>query len=39
MLICQVHKAVLRVDGKPTPVAVKVRHPGVEWRIIQDFQL
>lgn len=35
----QVHKAVIRVDGKPTTVAVKVRHPGVERRIIQDFQL
>lgn len=35
----QVHKAVVRVHGKPTPVAVKVRHPGVERRIIQDFQL
>jgi ABC1 atypical kinase-like domain len=37
--VSQVHKAVIRVDGKATTVAVKVRHPGVERRIIQDFQL
>ena len=35
----QVHKAVLTVGGKTQKVAVKVRHPGVERRIIQDFQL
>ncbi len=32
----QVHKAVL-LDG--TPVAVKVQHPGIETRMILDFQI
>ncbi len=35
----QVHKAVLTVGGRTRPVAVKVRHPGVELSIVQDFQL
>ena len=35
----QVHRAVLRVGGRPCQVAVKVRHPGVARQIWQDFQL
>ena len=35
----QVHRAQLLVDGQPTEVAVKVRHPGVADAIWLDFQL
>lgn len=38
-LLLQVHRAVMVVSGKRRSVAVKVRHPGVEVRIKQDFQL
>ena len=35
----QVHLAKIRVAGAPREVVVKVRHPGVERRIAQDFRL
>jgi hypothetical protein len=35
----QVHKAIMIVGGKRRSVVVKVRHPGVEVRIKQDFQI
>jgi len=34
-----VHRAVLRVRGRPLQVVVKVRHPGVVTRLAQDFRL
>ena len=37
--LIQVHRAVMIVAGKRRDIAVKVRHPGVEIRIKQDFQL
>lgn len=38
-LPAQVHKAVMRVNGKPRSVVVKVRHPKVAERLSQDFRL
>ena len=39
-LFCeQVHKAVIRVNGQPRLVVVKVRHPLVAERLSQDFRL
>ncbi len=35
----QVHRATMRVGGRPLAVVVKVRHPGVVTRLTQDFQL
>ena len=35
----QVHRAVMVVGGKRRSMAVKVRHPGVETQIRQDFKL
>lgn len=37
--VLQVHRAVMVIDGKRRNVAVKVRHPGVDVRIRQDFRL
>ena len=33
------HRAVLRLGGKARQVVVKVRHPGVESGIANDFRL
>lgn len=33
------HRATLRVGGRPLAVVVKVRHPGVVTRLTQDFRL
>ena len=38
-LALQVHKAIIRVNGKPRSVVVKVRHPQVAERLSQDFKL
>ena len=35
----QVHLAKIRIAGALREVVVKVRHPGVERRIAQDFRL
>ena len=35
----QVHKAVMRINGQPRSVVVKVRHPMVAERLSQDFRL
>lgn len=37
--IAQVHKAIMRVNGKPRSVVVKVRHPKVAERLYDDFRL
>lgn len=37
--LLQVHKAIMIVGGRRRSVVVKVRHPGVEVRIKQDFQI
>ena len=35
----QVHRATMRVGGRPLAVVLKVRHPGVVTRLTQDFRL
>ena len=37
--LMQVHRAIMIIGGKRRSVVVKVRHPGVDVSIRQDFQI